>query len=543
MGRFADINGAIGVVTNSVEFKRISALPRRVLDLEAVLDVTCMFLRPNAPSDAMRFWPLQSAALIEAATADGLVGDIGVGSGKTLISLALPTAMDSDCAVLLVPPRLKEKTLREIDEVYGRYFDLPLDRLHIVKYTELSSAKSAEILDEIKPDLIIADEAHLLKRLQSARTKRFRRYMAENPGCRFVMLSGTMENRSIIESAHLVELALRKNSPLPRGYREIMDWAGAIDVKPDYRMRPGVLKQFCSNGEGVRDGYRRRFVETPGVVAGKKNMIGTSLVIQKLIPQVPAVIEELRQITKATWSIEGEEFDSPMALSRVMRQLACGFYLRWDWPDGMPDFEWLEARKNWNCDVRDILKRSRKGLDSPLLVYLAAKAGRINVTSWGPWAAVRDRPVPPTVPVWKDPFIVNAAIQWGQKDSGIIWYQHKALGERIAKKTRWPHYGAGTDADLARDPVIICSVKAQGTGKNLQHYSRNLLTTLPGSGQVFEQVAGRTHRPGQMADEVTIDWFGHTSELAASMGSIIEDAEFIQQTKGHVQKVLYATRI
>ncbi|KKN61330.1 hypothetical protein LCGC14_0522620, partial [marine sediment metagenome] len=217
MGRFADINGAIGVVTNSVEFKRISALPRRVLDLEAVLDVTCMFLRPNAPSDAMRFWPLQSAALIEAATADGLVGDIGVGSGKTLISLALPTAMDSDCAVLLVPPRLKEKTLREIDEVYGRYFDLPLDRLHIVKYTELSSAKSAEILDEIKPDLIIADEAHLLKRLQSARTKRFRRYMAENPGCRFVMLSGTMENRSIIESAHLVELALRKNSPLPRG--------------------------------------------------------------------------------------------------------------------------------------------------------------------------------------------------------------------------------------------------------------------------------------------------------------------------------------
>ena len=547
MGKFADINGAVGVVTSSVEFKRILALPRRVLDLDAVLDVTCMFTKPGAE---MKFWPLQSAALTEAAIADGLVGDIGCGSGKTLISLALPRAMDSKCAVLLVPPRLKTKTLRDIDEIYSKNFKLPLSCLHIVKYTELSSAKTADILETINPDLIIADEAHYLKRFQSARTKRFRRYMAENPGCRFVMLSGTMENRSIGESAYLVELALRKNSPLPRSYREVMDWAGALDTNPNYKMRSGVLKKLCAPGESVRDGYRRRFTETPGVVVGRMNVIGTSLTIRKLTPRVPAEIEELRRVTKNKWSIEGEEFDSATSLSRVMKQLASGFYLRWDWPGGEPDHEWLEARRNWNCAVRNILKRSKRGLDSPLLVYRAVKAGRVHEPAFGPWAAVRKRyrPTPPTVAVWKHDFIVDASIKWARTESKqgncIIWVQNPALGERIAERSGWTYYGAGTDSDLARDPIIVCSVRAQGTGKNLQyHYSRNLFTTLPGSGEAFEQTVARTHRPKQPRDEVTVDWFGHVPELAASIGTIIEDAEFVQETKGHVQKVLYATRI
>ena len=113
----------------------------------------------------------------------------------------------------------------------------------------------------------------------------------------------------------------------------------------------------------------------------------------------------------------------------------------------------------------------------------------------------------------------------------------------IANWGGFPHYGAGTDATQARDPIIVASMEAQGTGKNLQHYCRNLFTSMPLNGTTFEQVCGRTHRSGQEADEVVIDWFGHTPETADALSVVIEDAEFVQETTGQRQKVLYADRI
>lgn len=539
---FAGIDRAVGIVTNSMEFQRIHALPRRVLDLDDVPDVTPLFAKPGS---TMGVWPIQSAALIEASIADGLFGSIGVGFGKTLITLMLPEAMDSKCAVLLVPPRLKRKTIREIEQLYGLYFDLPLDRLHIIAYSELSSAKHAEILNELKPDLIIADEGHALARPQSARTKRFKRYMDEHPECRFAILSGTVSRKSIADYAHLIELALRKNSPLPGNYREVKDWAGALDVEPDYVMRPGVLKKFCNNGEPVREAFQRRMAETQGVVMTSDDELGTSLIVQKLKPEVPAKIERVIAETKKTWAIDEDEFDSALALSRALKQLACGFYYRWDWPGGEPDYEWLDARSAWHRAVREVLKRSRAGLDSPLLVARAASSGRLDIPEWREWVKVKDRPVPPTVAVWIDDFIVDETIAWGQSQDGpaIIWYEHRALGERVAQLSGFPHFGAGTDADESTHPVIVCSMRAQGEGKNLQHYCRNLFTTMPVSGKTFEQTAGRTHRHGQKADEVVIDWFAHTYELEKAVASVIQDAEYLQSTTGQRQKILYATKV
>jgi len=545
MGVFANIDEAVGVVTNSMEFQRIMALPRRVLDLDAVQDVTPLVAKPGG---SMSVWPIQSAALIEAAIANGLFGSIGVGYGKTLITLLMPLALDSKKTVLLVPPRLKRKTLREIDEIYSKHFDLPLDRLVIVSYHDLSSVKHADVLEKEKPDLIVADEGHSLARKQSVRTGRFLDYMRDNPHCRFVLLSGTVSRRGVADYAHLIELALRKNSPLPRGYREVKDWGGALDVKPEYEMHPGVLQQFCGPGESVRDGFRRRLVETPGVVATSDNDLGASLNVCKVKPAVPDRIKQLIKETKRTWSIGGDDFDSAVTMSRVLKQLSCGFYYRWDWPGGVPDEEWIDARSNWNRAVREVLKRSKKGMDSPLLVYRAAKAGRINLPEWGPWERVRNRPIPPTTTMWLDEYLVDAALKWADKQKkykrpAIIWYEHKALGLRIAERSSFPHFGAGTDADESTHPVIVCSIKAQGEGKNLQHYCSNLMTTLPVSGKTFEQAAGRTHRNGQRADEVTVDWFAPTWELERAMQSLLEDAEYLQDTLGQRQKILYATRI
>lgn len=466
---------------------------------------------------------------------------------NTLISLAMPTAMNSKNAVILVPPRLKKKTLREVRDVYGRQFHLDLANIRVVSYTQLSSARQATILDTIKPDLIIADECHSLSHRSSARTKRFLRYMKEHPECRFVALSGTVTRKSIIDYAHLIELALRKNSPLPFGYREVKDWAGALDVDPEYLMAPGVLIRFCEDGEDVRSGFRRRLVETPGVVATRESDLGVGLIIRKLKPAVPDGIIQVMQQVRKTWALEDEEFDSALAVTRALRQISTGHFLRWDWPGGKPDIKWLEARKEWHRDVRDILKTSKKGLDSPFLIAMAAAAGRIAIPSWDKWKAFKDRKPPPTVAVWLDDFIVDAAIHWAKVSSKegncIIWYEHAALGKRIAEKSRFPLYGAGTDADTSKERVIVCSVKSQGTGKNLQHFSRNLFTTLPPSGMAFEQVIGRTHRPGQKEDDVFADWYAHTSILEYAMETVLADAHYIQDTMGGRQKVLLATRI
>lgn len=562
MGLFESLRGVtsrspapVGAVTNSVEFQRILALPRRVLDLSAVQDVTPLF----AKSGLYSFWPIQSAALIEAAMADGLFAPIGVGHGKTLIGLALPEAMDSQRAVYLVKPDLKRQLFREIDGFYGKHFALPIDRIDVVSFTELSSAKTASILEDIYPDLIIIDEAHCLRHKDSARTKRFLRFAKEHPETRYAFLSGTMTTRSITDYAHLIELALRKNSPLPHGYRELRDWAGAIDVRPEYVMAPGYLRKLCREGEGVREGFRRRLVETRGVVATEEDALGTSLIVRRLSLEVPDHVEKLLDQTRKTWAIDDEEYSEATALSSALKQLACGFYYRWEWP-GEPDYEWLDARRAWHSEVRQKLKYATEGMDSQLLLAQAAEryrqwneAGRPrprpekvwNSATWDEWRQVKHRPKPPTVAVWKDDYLVDAAIVWAmeQEKPAIVWYEWTALGERIASKGGFPLYDAGTDASESRDRVIVASIATQGTGKNLQHhFSRNLFTSLPPNGTIVEQTMGRTHRPGQEEDEVIVDWFGHTPELKDAMDKVIADAEYQQQTMGK-QKILYATRI
>lgn len=550
---------ARGVVTNSVELSRILGLPRRKLDLEKVVDVTQLFRREGGTMD---FWPLQSAALIEASAADGLFGMMGVGSGKTLVTLALPDAMASKRAVLLVPPQLKEKTLDEIDQIYSKHFNLPLDRITIVKYSELSSAKKATILEDINPDLIIGDEAHELRHKTSARTKRLNRFAKEHPECRFVFLSGVMTNRSIIDYAHLIELALRKNNPLPRGFQELKDWSGATDVRPKRPMMPGALSRFCVGKETVREGFRRRLVETPGVIATSKDALGTGLLVRRLDVPVPASVSEVLSKVRKTWCLGDEEINSPLEMWRILRQVACGFYYQWDWPNDEKDHDWLEARAAWNKEVRQRLKLSREGQDSPLLCANAAEryyqwvvAGRQGPypknawesSAWADWRAEKHKKKPPTKTVWIDDFLVKDVIKRAEKKHGfgptIIWYEHRALGERIVSESGFPHYGAGTNASPSTAPVIVCSMQSQGTGKNLHHYSYNLLSSLPPNGDVFEQVAGRTHRPRQQADQVVIDWYGHTEETKNSLAAVIEDAEYKLETMGQKQKVLYATKI
>jgi superfamily II DNA or RNA helicase len=86
----------------------------------------------------------------------------------------------------------------------------------------------------------------------------------------------------------------------------------------------------------------------------------------------------------------------------------------------------------------------------------------------------------------------------------------------------------------------IVSIRAHGTGKNLQAYSVSLVLTPPGSGATWEQLLGRLHRPGQNADEVLFKVWQHTKELRAAFDQALSDASYIETTLGSKQKLSYA---
>jgi len=105
-----------------------------------------------------------------------------------------------------------------------------------------------------------------------------------------------------------------------------------------------------------------------------------------------------------------------------------------------------------------------------------------------------------------------------------------------------PVYGAGTEPP-AKAETCVMSIKAHGTGRNLQAWARNILTAFPPNGTTVEQAVGRTHRPGQEADEVTVDFFIPHSSVEADIEKALADAEYIEQTQGNRMKLLAATWI
>lgn len=563
----------------SPEFDRINALPRRVLDLARVPDVTPVYWRgpcadPGCGIKALK--PIQSAMLLDAAAMSGAFCPVGVGHGKTLASLLLPDAMGSQRAVLLVPPQLRDQLIKRDFPHYATHFTLPdlvgsggrifwgsktsklayRNSIYVVAYTELSSVARGGILEQIQPDLIIADEAHNLCHKDAARTRRFLRYMRENPGVRFVAMSGTMTSASLKDYAHLIDLALRKNSPVPAGgkhFRELQAWADAIDA--DAQGPPGALAYFCQGQESIREGFRRRLVESFGVVATEESAVGNSLVIQIRRPAVPRPVQDALDTLASTWSWDGVDYEDGMAIARVAAQLSAGFFYRWIWsgPGGAmtdEDREWLDARNAWNRTVRQYLTwNNRPGMDSPAHLEAAAERGEWTPPEWFAWMPLRGRQEPAKQTVWVSDYLVQDAALWGaggpSGGGGIIWTQDPPVGDALAA-LGLPYFGADSDAELlaatpATHPVIVCSIRAHRTGKNLQAWSRNLVVMPPASGEAWEQMIGRTHREGQKADTVMVDVNLHTPVASAAWVTARRKALYQEETLGQRQKLLFAT--
>lgn len=555
-----------GVVRTS-DFRRIEALPRRVWEKDPTLEASTRELtgylrlsRGHEPcGPACRcprvLWANQAAALIELATVHGIFAPIAVGNGKALISLLAPTVVECKRPVLLVPAQLRNQTLaRVLPQTKAHWRVHP--NLKVLGYSELSLAKNQKILDKLQPDLLILDEAHCVAHREAARTKRVQAYLRQHPETRVVALSGTMARRSLRDYWQLVLWTHKPDmSPLPVAWKEATAWADALDEGLDeaQRLPPGALVLFSSEGEEVRDGFRRRLVETPGVIASPPRELGTSLEVVERKVVVPEAVNGLLARMRRTWQTPyGDEISEPVELWRHARELALGFFYRWE---PAPPADWLEPRQKWHRYVRETLKHNRRGLDSPMLVANEAialeKQGK-GPREWLDWKAVRDAFEPNTVAEWIHEFALQDCLLWlsdGSALPGIVWVEHVAFGERLARycaMRNFPvrYFGAGEKASaeiLDATGPIIASIAAHSTGKNLQHaYARNLIVAPPSSGKAWEQILGRTHREGQTRDTVTAEVYLHADELRASFKQAIADAYYLTQTLGGRQKLTFA---
>lgn len=143
-------------VQNTAELRRILGLPRRSLtdDYSSLAaEMTEVLRQPNGKQTLRS---VQALALHDIGTCDGGFLPVGVGEGKTLVSLLAAYVLDAKKPILLLPASLIEKTHRERARAEEHW--LVPNHIRLFSYDMLGRAQSAEELEIYKPDLIICDE-------------------------------------------------------------------------------------------------------------------------------------------------------------------------------------------------------------------------------------------------------------------------------------------------------------------------------------------------------------------------------------------------
>lgn len=551
IGRTYKVEG----VPDSAELQRIEGISRRVWDkdvyegmtAEELAQVMTQYLK--TPEGEQALWPVQAKALQEAHDLQGVFGPIAVGKGKTLISYLAPTVMEVERPLLIVPARLRLKTTHEFQELSKHWKAHP--DLMVVSYEKISRQGGQALLEERDADLLIFDEVHRLKSRRAAVTRKVRDWVREHPEVPILAMSGTITSRSLFDFSHVLRWVVEKERyPLPLSGQELASWAAAVDeIKPkEARMQGavGALVKFCDGAERarleegfvppkgfppedvhqeeqryyrniVRGAVRRRINETPGIVAQHADGVDASLnivltAVTGYNDKILALAEGLQKGEKPNGDIMT---DNDLATRWfTYRSLTSGFWYKWVPP---PPQEWKDRRSAWKKQVREYVKADIKGLESELLItnYISKEGEAKDPEAYEAlqrWREVKDTYKYDVVPVWVDDRMIQFVAKWSRSHKGIIWVSEVALGQRIEKDLGFPYFhqmGVNKDGfpieGVKPDGCIVASVASNSEGRNLQAWNDNLVISPPPTGKVWEQMMGRTHRPGQKADEVWVE--------------------------------------
>lgn len=576
-----------------------------------------------------RLFRTQTEAVLAYDECDGVFGPIGVGWGKTLISLMVARRglrKGISKVLLLVPAQVYPQLVRR--DISWARMRVPLnisfilmgersrkDRIalartgrsgcYILPYSCLSTEDTVEVLELLNPGLVIADECHKLKNLKAARSGRlFRKVLWVDPKPEFVCLSGTITSKSLRDYHHLIVTSLRQSAPVPIEKVQAGDWACVVDSNAQpTRAQTGPLlpllewaidnypEETIPFGQaGFRHAYRLRLRSTPGVVATGDGEIGTSLRLHNEpaetegTPGWEDLVELVRKVDKEWLTPNGDEIEHKIHSFKWLFELTAGFYneLYWPTPAELAKKQGIdekaaekllvhakavhELHEEYARELRTWLNdHARDGLDTPRLVGLnlaqhgAKQVGQVLFSAWRAWKNEQDDELPER---WRRairvcPFKMFAARRWVEAltkehpgRGGIIWYYNKEVGEWLTETLdpvrKTIHCKAGkqfTEAILheaeTAENIVVASLEAHGTGKNLQTFEHQLYVQWPRSAILAEQSIGRTHRPGQQADELQVDRMATTDFDNLVLAACLNDALYIHQTTGNPQKLIY----
>lgn len=340
----------------------------------------------SAYDQGFRLHPIQAQAVRDFEILRGLFAPIGVGWGKTLVSLMIAESAYQRFAariILAVPASVyTQLTVRDIPWARSK---VPLSApfiylgglsqtnrqmratsgkrgVYVLPYSLLSTANAEDILRAIWPELIILDEAHQVKNPHTGRTQRLMRLIKDKRPA-VAVLSGTITQRSLMDYHHLLVAALGESAPIPIPVAMANDWAGVLDadgsdgnvqvVQPvlDWAVRTFPAKVFAWDRSGYRAAYRLRLSSAPGVVGSSDAELGVSITIANgsVLPvgesglvhysdmdlMTPDIVElsRLMRLVEEQWKTpDGDEIEIAIHTYKWLIELSAGFYYSLQWP-------------------------------------------------------------------------------------------------------------------------------------------------------------------------------------------------------------------
>lgn len=492
------------------DIQRICRLPiAEPLSDEEIDAIQRVYVKPRALENGFRLQRVQAEAIQAFVENEGLFAPIAVGGGKTLVSLAcIGIAIEQGLqrVMLFVPPQVYVQ-LVEHDIAWARrrvklgcsfyLFGGKSQRKRaelaghrtgcwIMPYSLLSARDSFEILEAVKPQMMVFDEAHALKnRKTSARTRRILSYWRKYRPL-VIALSGTMTSKSLKDYSHILQMCLRDGAPIPVETQAVDDWAAVLDSDQvsqeghhNRSTNTGPLRPLInwSNANfpktplqfdiaGFRRAFQNRLLTTPGVVSSPPDQIGTSLTFtnKKAEAPKPALLKLIDNLNNLWVTPDGDEIEHAMLIWKWKQELTTGFYNSLQWPDAgqlcdrrgldVKAAEDLLAASKQHHKMQQLYHKElrtwfrshphRPGLDTPMLVgsdMLRNQDRNVGSKLYEAWLEARNYYFNgiverDSVPVRVCDYKLKQAISWCRatgRSQGIIWYFHQAVGEWLTE--------------------------------------------------------------------------------------------------------------
>jgi len=534
-------------VKHTVEFDRVVALPRRVLndvDSAAWAAVFTDELRDPRAVNLAPLLPEQGIVLAEALENNGAWVALPVGTGKTLLTYLLPVVFDAKRPLLIAPAAARDKTWADFASYEGQWRS-PRAPIRFMSREDLANPKSVRFLHVYRPDLVMCDEGDELSNAIKGAPARLDRYRVDNQDAVFVVLTGTPTRNSIMGYWHILGWCLPETMPLPMVESEACTWAAALDERHGRafdRVLPGPLG---ATREAALEWYSRRLTETPGVIIIDKDSCEAPLTFRwRFAKEDPALDAAYERFLTREENPGGMLVTDPLRWWLLDGQMGCGLYSYFD-PE--PPEEWRDAYREFAKFVRVMIARSRTGshpLDTESMVVRRFKTHPTVER----WLAIKPTFKPHTRHQWITHSAVESAVEWlhESREPGIVWTGCVEYGLEVAHKAGVPYFGRlGKSNDgrslhnLAPNTSLVASWGANKRIFNLQPWARQLITMMPQSAKYVEQIVGRSHRRGQDKHVMIDVLMGSGGTIDAFEGAIRESL-FGKASTTLTQKILRA---